>query len=59
MIEQWLCAACKFILGNIEDKKILRIKRKDLYVTIEGGKVTVTCVRCGKPNTLTDTEVKS
>jgi hypothetical protein len=59
MTEQWLCISCEFVLGIVEDKKILRIKRKDLYVTIEGGKVTVICVRCGKPNILTDKEVAS
>ena len=58
MTEQWLCIACKFILGYIEDKKIIRIKRKDLYVEIKGGEVTETCCRCGKRNTLTDNEVK-
>jgi hypothetical protein len=59
MMEQWLCIGCKFILAYIEDKKIIRIKRKDLYVEIVGGTVTVTCCRCGKRNTLVDSEVKS
>jgi RNase P subunit RPR2 len=59
MTEQWLCEACKFILAYIEDKKVVRIKRKDLYVEVKGGEVTVTCCRCGKRNTLIDKEVKS
>jgi hypothetical protein len=54
MTEKWLCLGCSFILGFVEDKIIVRIKRKDLYVETEGGKVTVTCPRCGKRNTLTD-----
>jgi len=59
MIEPWLCIACKFVIAYIEDKKIIRIKRKDLYVEVEGGKVTITCCRCGKRNTVTDDKVKS
>lgn len=54
MIEKWLCTACKFILGFVEDKRIVRIKRKDLYVETEGGKVSEICPRCGKQNTLID-----
>lgn len=53
MIDKWLCA-CKFLLGFIEDKKVIRIKRKDLYIEVEGGKVTEMCPRCGKRNTLED-----
>lgn len=54
MAEKWLCIACKFLLGFVEDRKIVRIKRKDLYVSVEGGKVTVMCPRCGKRNILED-----
>jgi RNase P subunit RPR2 len=57
MMKKWLCDACKFILGFVEDDT-LRIKRKDLYVEVKGGKVTVTCCRCGKPSTLTDDSYK-
>lgn len=54
MMQKWLCTACKFILGFVENNNIVRIKRKDLYVEVEGGKVTETCPRCGKRNTLVD-----
>lgn len=54
MIEQWLCSACKFILGFIENKTTVRIKRKDLYIEVEGGVVKEICPRCGKQNTLVD-----
>lgn len=54
MTEKWLCSGCKFLLGYVEDKKTVRIKRKDLYVEVEGGKVTVICCRCGKMNKLED-----
>jgi len=54
MMQKWLCEACKFILGFVEDNKIVRIKRKDLYVEIEGGKVSEICPRCGKRNMLAD-----
>ena len=59
MTEQWLCVDCQFILAYVSDKSVVRIKRKDLYVEVEGGKVTVTCCRCGKRNTMTDDKVKS
>ena len=51
VLEKWLCD-CKFTLGIIEDRKVLRIKRKDLYVSIEGGDVTEVCPRCGKINVM-------
>lgn len=53
MIERWECVSCKTVLGFIEDKKVIRIKRKDLYVEVEGGKTTVTCYGCGRRNSLT------
>jgi hypothetical protein len=59
MTEKWICIACKFILGFVEDKHVVRIKRKDLYVEIEGGRITEICPRCGKPNTIVDENTKS
>jgi hypothetical protein len=53
MFDKWLCS-CKFTLGIIENKAVLRIKRKDLYVSVEGGNVTEVCPRCGKINTMMD-----
>ena len=55
--EKWLCEACRFLLAYVEGRKIIRIKRKDLYVEIEIGKegrVSLPCPRCGKPNTIKD-----
>jgi hypothetical protein len=51
-IKPWKCLGCEFILGYAEGPNILRIKRKDLYIEINGGKDTVIemCPRCGKPN---------
>lgn len=54
MTEKWLCDSCRFLLAYIEDKHIVRIKRKDLYVEVEGGKITINCVRCGKKNAIQD-----
>ena len=51
-IIKWKCIGCGFTLGMVEDKKIIRIKRNDLYAEFEGGKVTVGCRGCGKRNTL-------
>ena len=51
---KWLCLGCKALLGFVEEGKIVRIKRKDLFAEVEGGKVTRNCTACGKRNTLTD-----
>lgn len=49
---KWLCTTCKAILAHTDKaKETLRIKYKDLYVFVEGGKVTVICRGCGTPNT--------
>jgi RNase P subunit RPR2 len=58
MIKEWICDACKFLLGIVEGN-MMRIKRKDLYVEVQGGKVTVTCCRCGKRNTVEDVAVET
>ncbi len=49
----WKCLACSKVLGYTDnDKQILRIKYKDLYVYIKGGEVTEVCRYCGKLNTV-------
>lgn len=50
---KWLCV-CGFLLAFVEDKKIIRIKRKDLYIEVEGGRVAINCCRCGKRNEAKD-----
>lgn len=50
----WKCSECQFLLGYVENKKIIRIKRKDLYIEAEGGRILVNCCRCGKRNELID-----
>lgn len=55
---KWLCIACHFLLGIVEGGAKCRIKRKDLYLEIEGGKITINCCRCGKINTLVDDKVQ-
>ena len=54
--EQWLCVVCRFLIGYVEDKTTIRIKRRDLFVEIKGGEdqVTVICPRCGKHNIIGD-----
>ena len=49
LTKKWLCI-CGFLLAYVENDKIIRVKRKDLYIEIEGGRVAVTCCRCGKRN---------
>ena len=53
-IKKWLCVSCRVCIGLIEDERIVRIKRRDLCVEIEGGndKVSTICYRCGKCNTI-------
>jgi hypothetical protein len=51
---KWRCIACGAHLGVVEGGKTLRIKRRDLYVSIEGGKVSMVCYSCGKINVLED-----
>ena len=53
MMERWDCVGCKAVLGYVEDKRIIRIKRKDLYVEMEGGTISTPCYRCGKVNRMT------
>lgn len=57
----WLCS-CGFLLGIVSpDSNILRIKYKDLYVSIEGKDVKVTqlCRRCATPNVLSSAETST
>lgn len=53
----WKCA-CGFLLGVLSpDTNTLRIKYKDLYLSIEGKDVKVTelCRRCATPNKIEST----
>jgi hypothetical protein len=51
---KWECRNCKFLLGYISrDLKTVRIKYRDLFVTVQNGNVTQNCRRCGEQNTLT------
>lgn len=53
-LEKWVCSGCHFLLGWVEDKKVVRIKRKDLFIQVESGKIQMNCCRCGKLNLLVD-----
>lgn len=48
-MKRWLCTGCGSMLGFIEEG-ILRIKRKDLIIQVDGGRVTENCYKCGKAN---------
>lgn len=53
----WLCEACEFVLGYVSpDKREVRMKAKDFFLTVEGGKITHPCRRCGKVNTIAEEE---
>lgn len=56
-IDKWICIACKALLGHVEDKKIVRVKRRDFCVEIDcvtGTRVTMSCYRCGRRNEVYD-----
>lgn len=53
-LEKWLCCSCEALLGFVEDKRWLRIKRQDLYVQVEKGNVSMPCYKCGKINHIED-----
>lgn len=55
--QKWLCQneTCKGLLGYVdEDMSQVRIKYKDLYVTVEGGRIVIICRHCARVNELTD-----
>ncbi len=55
--KQWRCRECGSLLGFLDPTgTTIRIKYKDLYVTTEGGRVSVLCRRCGALNVQTDEE---
>jgi len=52
---QWLCTSCGFMLGFVNrDKTEIRMKARDFFVTVEGGKLTHPCRNCGQLNELMD-----
>ena len=60
--QKWLCEneTCKALLGYVnEERNQVRIKYKDLYVTVEGGRITLVCRHCAKVNELIDQEFLS
>lgn len=57
---EWKCDRCNHRLGLIkrEDKNQLRIKYKDLFVSINKAlSVTVCCIGCGVDNTLKEENI--
>ena len=55
----WKCKNCEFMLGVVSsDQTVLRIKWRDLYITIEDAEsVKVVCRRCGRENVLSGVKV--
>jgi len=50
---RWECSSCRCLLGFMDNNcETVRIKHRDLYIEATGGKLTVTCRRCAKKNTL-------
>lgn len=54
---QWLCTDCRFVLGYVNPEKTeVRMKAKDFFLTVEGGRITHPCRRCGKVNEIVEQE---
>lgn len=52
---QWACTACGLRLGFVNRNKTeVRIKARDFFLTVEGGKLTHPCRNCGQMNSLMD-----
>ena len=53
----WICPGCGALLGYVgKGGREIRIKYKDLYITVEGGRITRPCRKCGRLNELIDAE---
>jgi len=54
----WHCINCGFLLGEVSRREdgvgIISMKYKDDYVTVEGGKVTKVCRKCGTLQSVED-----
>ena len=51
----WLCKSCNQILGVVGGNGAhIRVKYKDLFLFIEGGKVTQICRKCAQVNIIVD-----
>lgn len=54
--EVWRCLSCFYIVGFVENKTRVRVKRRDLFVEVSSGDVQVNCPRCGKINHLNSSQ---
>jgi len=53
--EIWPCKSCGFTLGHLNREKThIRMKAKDFFITVEGGKIHHPCRSCGEFNELVD-----
>ena len=51
----WLCPGCGALLGYVgKGGREIRIKYKDLYITVEGGRILRPCRKCGRLSELID-----
>lgn len=55
--EIWPCKSCGFTLGRLNREKThIRMKAKDFFITVQGGKIHHICRICGDFNELVDEE---
>jgi len=47
--QPWICPGCGALLGFVgKGGREIRIKYKDLYISVEGGRVSRPCRKCGR-----------
>ena len=52
---KWECKSCGYFLGYIsDDKTTIRMKARDFFVTVEGGKIYHPCRNCAEINEIVD-----
>ena len=53
--EIWSCKSCGFTLGRLNlEKTQIRMKARDFFITVQGGKIHHPCRSCGEFNELVD-----
>jgi len=53
--ETWSCKSCGFTLGRLNREKThIRMKARDFFITVQGGKIYHPCRSCGEFNELVD-----
>jgi len=53
--QTWSCKSCGFTLGRLNQEKTqIRMKARDFFISVQGGKIHHPCRSCGEFNELVD-----